>query len=52
MDWLFNVVQINSGAQDTGTPINKVIPLKVLEDSDGESLRVFVQSGIATGYNA
>ncbi len=52
MDWLFNVVQLDSGKQDTGTPINKVIPLKVFEDSDAESLRIFVQSGIATAYNA
>jgi len=52
LDFLFNVVQVSKGEQDTGTPIVKTIPLKVLEDSSSVSLRVFGQTTITAAYNS
>jgi len=51
LDILFYNIQFNQGAQDDGTPINKTIPCTVFEDSDGTSIRAFVQSEIGTQYN-
>lgn len=51
IDIIFPVVQVVSGAEGDGSPIDKTIPLKVFEDSTNTGCDIFVQTEVSTAYN-
>jgi len=51
MDWIFPVVQCNSGAEDDGSPISKTIPFSVFQDSIGIAMECFAQTKVEVAYN-
>ena len=52
IDIFFPVVQVNSGAEGEGSPIDKTIPFEVFEDSTNTACDIFVQSEVSDPYNA
>ncbi len=52
IDIFFPVVQPMSGTEGDQSPINKVVPFEVFEDSTNTACDIFVQSEVSTAYNA
>ncbi len=51
IEWLFPNVQLQSGAEDDGTPIAKTIPFDVFQDTNKDACNIFVQSEVSNSYN-
>lgn len=48
----FPVVQVLKAPENSESPIGRTLSTEVFEDSNGDSMIVYAQSAVATGYNA